>query len=101
MEKNTDNPDNPDKKPTRLEDSDETCPVCGSDNIGFWDDGAMGYRYCANCFVTFVPTTEWTEVPDNAICPSGDYEYRLELGGKKYGRIHPTNNGEEVNAWKL
>ena len=84
------------KAPGKLEKLGK-CPVCGKeDTEGMWtDDSPEGYYfYCTNCFVTFVPTTEWTEVPDDAFCPSGDYEYRLELGGKKYGRIHPANNDE-------
>lgn len=41
------------KTPTRLEDSDEKCSVCGHDNIGFWDDGAIGYRFCLDCNPNF------------------------------------------------
>jgi putative DNA primase/helicase len=37
------------KAPEKLENM-EPCPVCGSENIGFWDDGAAGYYYCLDCF---------------------------------------------------
>jgi hypothetical protein len=34
--------------PQRLETRDP-CPRCGSENIGFWDDGAAGYNFCLDC----------------------------------------------------
>ena len=40
------------KAPAKLENT-EPCPVCGSEDIGFFDDGATGYRYCTNCYPEF------------------------------------------------
>ena len=38
--------------PQRLEILD-SCPDCGSEKIGFWDDGAAGYNFCLDCFPQF------------------------------------------------
>jgi hypothetical protein len=40
------------KSPKRLNTID-FCSDCGSENIGFWDDGAAGYNFCLSCFPQF------------------------------------------------
>jgi len=77
----------------------DSCPDCGSENIGAWPDGTPGY-YCMDCFptfnqeveevITFTPTAEWQDIPDGAVCPAGNFDFRMPLDGRrKQCRIHP------------
>ena len=87
------------KSPKKLEKLGDKCPVCSQeDTEAMWvDDSPEGfYYYCSYCYkdaeevVTFTPTTEWQDIPDVAVCPAGNFDFRMPLdGGKKQCRIHP------------